>query len=98
MHEPHNVVENVLKDDIEQTWRALQAEVDLTCANHQVPAGFQGNQAALILDRSCRGSDMTDCTADKCVAGPGMLRVGGGPVAWGVWPSRDRDLCVKCAR
>jgi len=35
VHEPHNVVENVLKED-ESSWRALQAEVDLTCANHQV--------------------------------------------------------------
>lgn len=35
VHEPENVVENVLKDD-ESTWRALQAEVDLTCSNHQV--------------------------------------------------------------
>jgi len=36
VHEPQNVVENVLKDDAEQSWRALQAEVDLTCSNHQV--------------------------------------------------------------
>lgn len=36
VHEPHNLVENVLKDDAEQSWRSLQPEVDLTCSNHQV--------------------------------------------------------------
>jgi len=36
VHEPHNVVENVLKDDQDQAWRSLQPEIDLTCNNHQV--------------------------------------------------------------